>query len=106
MDLLLRQRAHAGLGRPLMGATTACAAVRVAWRSGAGTPEAGGLTMVEAQRLIRAVGGLDVVGGDIVELSPPFDPSTITAQNAASVLFEVLCVLAQALDQRRQLPAT
>jgi len=68
---------------------------------GTGTPESGGISMVEAQRCIRAVQGLDFVGGDVVEVSPPFDPSGLTAQNAANILFEVLCVLAVAHQQRK-----
>lgn len=68
---------------------------------GTGTPESGGLTMVEAQRLIRELAGLDFIGGDVVEVSPPFDPSGLTAQNAANLLFEILCVLALAVRQRR-----
>lgn len=68
---------------------------------GTGTPESGGLTMIEAQRLIRELAGLDFVGGDVVEVSPPFDPSGLTAQNAANVLFEILCVLALAFKQRQ-----
>ena len=68
---------------------------------GTGTPESGGLSMIEAQRLIRELGGLNFIGGDVVEVSPPFDPSGLTAQNAASVLFEILCVLALALQKRK-----
>ena len=67
---------------------------------GTGTPEAGGLTMIEAQRLIRELGTLDLIGADVVEVSPPFDTGTLTAQNAANVLFEILCVLAQAAQRR------
>jgi guanidinopropionase len=69
---------------------------------GTGTPESGGITMIEAQRLIRELGGLNFIGGDVVEVSPPFDPSGLTAQNAANVLFEVLCVLALAVQKRRE----
>lgn len=72
---------------------------------GTGTPEAGGLSMIEAQRLIRALGGLDFIGGDVVEVSPPFDPSGLTALHAASILFEILCVLAHAHDCRRSVAA-
>jgi guanidinopropionase len=68
---------------------------------GTGTPESGGLTMIEAQRLIRELGALDLIGGDVVEVSPPFDPSGLTAQNAANILFEILCVLAQARHRRK-----
>jgi guanidinopropionase len=68
---------------------------------GTGTPEAGGITMVEAQRLVRALAGIDFIGGDVVEVSPPFDPSGLTAQNAATILFENLCVLALAAAKRK-----
>ena len=46
---------------------------------GTGTPEIGGLTTLEAQHLIRGLEGLNLVGGDVVEVSPPFDPSGNTA---------------------------
>lgn len=65
-----------------------------AYASGTGTPEAGGITMREVQRLLRALEGLDFVGGDVVEVSPPLDPSGVTALNAATILFEQLCLLA------------
>ena len=63
---------------------------------GTGTPEAGGITALEAQRLLRALRGIDFVGGDLVEVAPPFDVGTITAFNGASILFEILCLLAEA----------
>jgi guanidinopropionase len=62
---------------------------------GTGTPEAGGITMREAQRLLRELAGLNYIGGDIVEVSPPLDPSGITALNGATIGFEMLCLLAQ-----------
>jgi guanidinopropionase len=68
---------------------------------GTGTPEAGGLTALQALRLLRALRGLDFVGGDVVEVAPSFDPGTLTAFNAASVLFEILCLMTEALDARR-----
>ena len=63
---------------------------------GTGTPEAGGLTMLEAMRLLRALTGLDFVGADLVEVSPPFDVGSLTAFHGASILFELLCLLAAA----------
>ena len=72
-----------------------------AFAPGTGTPEAGGLTMREAQRMIRELHDLDLVGADMVEVSPPFDPSGVTALNGATVMFELLCVLAQAVARRR-----
>jgi guanidinopropionase len=63
---------------------------------GTGTPEAGGITMIEALRLLRALRGLRYVGADLVEVAPPFDVGTLTAFNGASILFELLCLLAEA----------
>jgi guanidinopropionase len=71
---------------------------------GTGTPEAGGLTALQALRLLRELRGIDFVGGDLVEVSPPFDVGSLTAFNGASVLFEILCLLTEALDARRARP--
>jgi guanidinobutyrase len=60
---------------------------------GTGTPEIGGLTTVQALEIIRGCRGLDLVGCDVVEVSPPYDPSGNTALTAANLLFEMLCVL-------------
>ena len=61
----------------------------------------GGLTTLEAQRMIRGLQGLDIVGGDVVEVSPPFDPSGNTALVGATLMFEILCVLADAVARRK-----
>ena len=66
------------------------------WAPGTGTPEAGGFSMIEVLRLLRGLRGIDFVGGDVVEVSPPFDLGGITAFHGASVLFEVLCLVAEA----------
>ncbi len=58
-----------------------------------GTPEIGGLTTPQALELIRAFRGLNIVGCDLVEVSPPYDPSGNTALTAANILYELLCVL-------------
>jgi guanidinopropionase len=68
---------------------------------GTGTPEIGGFTTHEAQRMIRGLQGLDLVGGDVVEVAPPFDPSGNTAIVGATMLFEILCVLADAHSRRK-----
>ncbi len=60
---------------------------------GTGTPEIGGLTNVQALEIIRGCRGLDVIGGDLVEVSPPYDLSGNTALVAANYLYEMLCVL-------------
>ena len=69
---------------------------------GTGTPEIGGLTTLEAQHLIRGLEGLNLIGGDVVEVSPPFDPSGNTALVGATMMFEILCVLAKAVAERRK----
>jgi len=64
-----------------------------AYAPGTGTPEIGGLTTPQAMELIRAFRGLNVVGGDLVEVSPPYDPSGNTALTGANILYEMMCVL-------------
>jgi guanidinopropionase len=71
---------------------------------GTGTPEAGGLTMLEALRMLRGLRGLDFIGGDLVEVSPPFDVGTLTPFNGASILFEMLCLIAEARQARHATP--
>lgn len=60
---------------------------------GTGTPEIGGLSTQQALEIIRGCKGLYLVGCDLVEVSPPYDPSGNTALVAANLLFEMLCVL-------------
>jgi guanidinopropionase len=67
---------------------------------GTGTPEVGGLTTLEAQLLVRGCRGMDLVGGDVVEVAPPFDPSGNTALVGATMMFEILCVVADAVARR------
>lgn len=64
-----------------------------AYAPGTGTPEIGGLTTIQALEIIRGCHGLSLVGADLVEVSPPYDPQGNTALLAANLLFEMLCVL-------------
>ena len=64
-----------------------------AFAPGTGTPEIGGLTTVQTLEIIRGCRGLEIKGGDLVEVSPPYDPSGNTALTAAHLLLELLCVL-------------
>jgi arginase family enzyme len=59
-----------------------------AYAPGTGTLEVGGLTPREGLALLRALGGLDIIGADVVEVPPQYDPTTNTAQLAAQLLFE------------------
>ena len=65
-----------------------------AFAPGTGTPEVGGPTSAQAMALVRALTGIDFRGFDCVELSPPYDPSGITAWLAASACHEMLSLLA------------
>lgn len=64
---------------------------------GTGTPEWGGPNAFQAMQVVRECQGLNIVGADLVEVSPPFDPTGGTAWLGASLMFEMLCVMAGAL---------
>jgi guanidinobutyrase len=64
-----------------------------AFAPGTGTPEIGGLTGPQGIEIIRGCSGLDIVGADLVEVAPPYDPFGTTSLLAANLLFEMLCVL-------------
>lgn len=64
-----------------------------AFAPGTGTVEIGGLTTWQAIEIVRGCRGLNLVGGDLVEVSPPYDPSGNTALIGANLLYEMLCVL-------------
>lgn len=72
-----------------------------AFAPGTGTPEIGGLTSREALALVRGAAGLDIVGGDVVEVAPQYDATTNTAHVGAQVLFEILSVVAIARRRAR-----
>ena len=64
-----------------------------AFAPGTGTPEVGGPNSFQALEVVRGLGGLDIVGADLVEVSPPFDQSGATAYLGVSIMFELLCVM-------------
>jgi len=64
-----------------------------AFAGGTGTPEVGGLTVPQGLEIIRGCRGLNLVGADLVEVSPPYDTSGNTALLGANLLYEMLCVL-------------
>ena len=68
-------------------------AVDPAFAPGTGTPQVGGFTSAQTIELVRALKGLDIIGADLVEVSPPFDNGELTSLLAANLLFELLCVL-------------
>ena len=73
-----------------------------AFAPGTGTPETGGLTPREAQQILHGLRGIDVIGGDVVEVAPQYDPTSNTAMVGAQMLFEMfsLIVLGQRFERR------
>lgn len=68
---------------------------------GTGVPEPGGISMRDAQVILRALTGLNVIGADLVEVAPPLDPAGITAINGANIMYELLCLVAVAHARER-----
>ncbi len=68
---------------------------------GTGTPEIGGFTTFQAQQMLRELRGLNIIGADVVEVSPPFDASGMTAYAGAVMMFEILCSMAEAVAKLR-----
>jgi len=68
---------------------------------GTGTPEIGGFLTREAQAMVRLLDGVNIVGADVVEVAPPFDVGGMTAIAGATMMFELLCVIAKAVSDRR-----
>jgi guanidinobutyrase len=64
-----------------------------AYAPGTGTPEIGGLTVPQGLEIIRGLAGVQLVGADLVEVSPPYDPLGTTAILAANLAFEMLCIM-------------
>ena len=71
-----------------------------AYAPGTGTPVVGGITTYEAKRLLQGLRGLDIIGADLVEVSPPFDSAGITALAGAQLMFEMLCLATEAFAKR------
>ena len=72
-----------------------------AFLPGTGVPEIGGLTPRDTQVILRSLQGRELVGADISEISPCFDPTGITCITVANLMFEMLCVIADSIDSRR-----
>lgn len=68
---------------------------------GTGAPEPGGLTMRDAQVILRGMRGLNIIAGDVCEVSPPWDVTNHTALNGANLMFEILCLVADTVARRK-----
>ena len=73
-----------------------------AYAPGTGTPEIGGMTSLEAQMLVRRFRGLNLIGADVVEVSPPFDRAGQTALVGATLMYEILCLMAEGLTSKQR----
>ncbi len=69
---------------------------------GTGTPEAGGFTTREAQQMLRLLDGVNIVGADVVEVAPPFDLGNLTSLAGATMMFEILCIMAKGVAARKK----
>ncbi|MFT5111260.1 MAG: guanidinopropionase [Parasphingorhabdus sp.] len=69
---------------------------------GTGTPEIGGITTAQAQQMLRGLRGMNFIGGDVVEVSPPFDPSGNTALVGVTMMFEMLCLFSEHLANTKK----
>ncbi len=71
---------------------------------GTGTPEVGGISTIDAQRLLRGFRGLSLRGGDVVEVAPPFDPTRNTSLVGVTMMYEILCLVAESIVTARSVP--
>ncbi|KQS63783.1 agmatinase [Rhizobium sp. Leaf371] len=98
-DVMAEARGIAGDGRTYVSFDIDC--IDPSMAPGTGTPEIGGFTTREAQALVRELAGVRIVGADVVEVAPPFDVAGMTALAGATILFELLCVIAEGVAARR-----
>ncbi len=75
--------------------------IDASYAPGTGTPEIGGPTSFQAQQVVRLLDGVNLIGADLVEVSPAFDPTGGTGWLGISILFELLCVLTKSLADHR-----
>jgi guanidinopropionase len=94
-DVMAEARAIAGAGPTYVSYDIDF--IDPAYAPGTGTPEVGGPTSWQALEVVRMLEGVQIVGADLVEVSPPFDPSGGTAYLGVSVMFELLCMIARVL---------
>ena len=72
-----------------------------AYLPGTGVPEIGGLIPRDVQVILRSLQGMDIVGADISEVSPCYDPTGITCVTVANLMFEMLCIIADSIAGKR-----
>ena len=92
-DVMAEAKAIAGSGATYVTFDIDC--IDPSMAPGTGTPEVGGFTTREAQQMLRLLDGVNIVGADVVEVAPPFDLGNLTALAGATMMFELLCVMAK-----------
>ncbi|WP_137388900.1 agmatinase [Rhodoligotrophos defluvii] len=97
-DVMAEARAIAGDGPTYVSFDIDCLDPSMA--PGTGTPEVGGFTTREAQQMLRLLDGVPIVGADVVEVAPPFDVGGMTALAGATMMFELLTVIARQIAAR------
>lgn len=98
-DVMAEARAIAGTGPTYVTFDIDC--IDPSQAPGTGTPEIGGFTTREAQEMLRLLAGVNIVAADVVEVAPPFDLGGMTALAGATMLFELLCVVAGNIAARK-----
>ena len=101
-DVMAEARAIAGAGPTYVSFDIDC--IDPSMAPGTGTPEVGGFTTREAQEMLRLLEGVDIVAADVVEVSPPFDVGGMTALAGATMMFELVCIMAKHCSTRRRSP--
>ena len=79
-----------------------CDGIDATFLPGTQLPEPFGLTSREVLQIVRGLRSMDMIGADIVELCPPYDPHGISANLCSAIGFELLCLLAEAHARRHQ----
>jgi guanidinopropionase len=97
-DVMAEARGRAGQGETYVSYDIDF--IDPAFAPGTGTPEVGGPNSWQALEVVRGLSGLNLVGADLVEVSPPFDLGGVTAYLGASVMFELLCVMSEGAGRR------
>ena len=97
-DVMAEARAVAGAGPTYVSYDIDF--VDPAFAPGTGTPEPGGPNSFQALQVARELEGVNIVGADLVEVSPPFDPAGATALLGVSLMFEMLCAMVPAVEAR------
>ncbi|MGF0537033.1 agmatinase [Agrobacterium sp. ES01] len=99
-DVMAEAREIAGDGATYVSFDIDC--IDPSMAPGTGTPELGGFLTREAQAMVRLLEGVNVVGADVVEVAPPFDLNGMTALAGATMMFELLCIMAKSVADRRK----